>query len=432
MTVWKLMNFFSRPNRQRKRVAVLLLTLALSICWASSAAAEPGNWDDVLKRARGQTVDWFMWGGFPSTNAYVNGFVASRVNELYGIKLRQVPVTDIAEVISKLLVEKQAGKMSGGQADLLWINGENFRTAKRNGLLYGPFADRLPNQVLVDWSQPSVYNDFGEPVENLESPWGSAQVVMVFDSARTPTPPVSMETLLEWVRRHPGRFTYPAPPDFTGSVFVRQVFYHVSGGAAIWQEPMNEKRFTVASEKTYRALRELAPYLWRDGKTYPENPERLSQLFADKEVDFVLNEDLMIRAGRARVFLQDGRVVGGRNLYRPHCIMEIDSIDHTGFRVAAEPFRVSRVQRSTVQIARRDHFRVALRMVASSAYDGGVDRFHDGYHFWLTSDTQPEVMRLTCYGVYAAPIDLYPPTVEEINAALGQIGALRGDGNVVP
>ncbi len=26
-----------------------------------------------------------------------------------------------------------------------------------------------------------------------------------------------------WARRHPGRFTYPAPPDFTGSAFVRQV-----------------------------------------------------------------------------------------------------------------------------------------------------------------------------------------------------------------
>ena len=289
MTVLKLMNFFSQPIRQRCCVAVLLLSLAYSICSASSAVAEPISWDDVLKRARGQTVDWFMWGGFPSTNAYVNGFVASRVSELYGVKLRQVPVTDIAEVISKLLVEKQAGKTTGGQADLLWINGENFRTAKRNGLLYGPFADRLPNQILVDWSRPSVYNDFGEPVENLESPWGSAQVVMIYDSARTPTPPVSMGTLLEWVRSHPGRFTYPAPPDFTGSVFVRQVFYHVSGGAAIWQEPFDEKRFNLASEETYRTLRELAPSLWRDGKTYPENPERLSQLFADKEVDFAIS-----------------------------------------------------------------------------------------------------------------------------------------------
>ena len=135
MTVLNLMNFSSQPRRQHCCMAVLLLSLAFSIFWASSVVAEPISWEDVLKRARGQTVDWFMWGGFPSTNVYVNGFVASRVSELYGVKLRQVPVTDIAEVISKLLVEKQAGKTSGGQADLLWINGENFRTAKRYGLL---------------------------------------------------------------------------------------------------------------------------------------------------------------------------------------------------------------------------------------------------------------------------------------------------------
>jgi ABC-type uncharacterized transport system YnjBCD substrate-binding protein len=128
LTVLKLMNFFSGPNRKPRFVAVVLLSLAFSIFGASFVAAEPISWDDVLKRARGQTVDWFMWGGFPSTNAYVNGFVAPRVSELYGVKLRQVPVTDIAEVVSKLLVEKQAGKTTGGQADLLWINGENFRT----------------------------------------------------------------------------------------------------------------------------------------------------------------------------------------------------------------------------------------------------------------------------------------------------------------
>ncbi|MFO7687387.1 MAG: ABC transporter substrate-binding protein [Desulfobacterales bacterium] len=279
----------SQLTRQRLCAALVLLPLALLLCRVSSVGAEPTHWDDVLKHARGQTVDWYMWGGFPSTNAYVNGFVSARVKELYGITLRQVPVTDIAEVISKLLIEKQAGKTTGGQVDLLWINGENFRTAKRNGLLYGPFAERLPNQGLVDWSRPSVANDFGEPVDNLESPWGSAQVVMIYDSVRTPTPPASMGALLEWVRRHPKRFTYPAPPDFTGSVFVRQVFYHVSGDVAVWQTPANEKRFGEASQETYRTLRDLAPYLWRNGQTYPENPERLSQLFADGEVDFAIS-----------------------------------------------------------------------------------------------------------------------------------------------
>ena len=271
---------------------MLLAATAFLLIAALSAAAPAGaadGWDDIVKRSRGQTVDWFMWGGFPATNAYVNGYVAPRVQELYGITLRQVPVKDIADVVGKLLVEKQAGRTAGGDVDLMWINGENFRTCKRFGLLYGPFADRLPHQRLVDWNKPSVRNDFGEPVDGLESPWGSAQVVMIYDSKRIPDPPRSIAALLDWARRHPGRFTYPAPPDFTGSVFVRHVFYHAAGDVAVWQGPLDERRFEAAAAATYRTLKDLAPFLWREGKTYPETPIRLAQLLADGEVDFALS-----------------------------------------------------------------------------------------------------------------------------------------------
>ena len=278
------------PEKVAQRSTVLVLTACLlSLVLVQPEACRAESWEDIVERARGQTVDWHMWGGFPSTNAYVNGYVAQRVKERYGIRLRQVPVTDISEVVSKILVEKQAGKNSGGKADLLWINGENFRTAKRYGLLYGPFADRLPNQRLVDWSRPSVRNDFGEPVEGLESPWGSAQVVIVYDKQRTPQPPNTMAELLAWIRSHPGRFAYPAPPDFTGSVFVRHVFYHLSGDVNSWQGPFDEQRFKKTADDTFRVLRDLEPFLWRRGKTYPENPERLSQLFADREVDFSIS-----------------------------------------------------------------------------------------------------------------------------------------------
>jgi putative spermidine/putrescine transport system substrate-binding protein len=260
--------------------AVLLIVVGLG------APVQAASWEETLQAARGQTVDWYMWGGFPDTNAYVNGYVAPQVAELYGIKLRQVPVMDISAVVGKILVEKQAGKIQDGEVDLMWINGENFRTMKQNGLLFGPFAHQLPNQNLVDWSKPSVASDFGEPVEGLESPWGSAQVVMIYDTRRTPTPPDSIGELLDWIREHPGHFTYPAPPDFTGSVFVRHIFYHVAGDVDSWQGPFDEKRFEPVAQKTYALLRGLAPYLWREGKTYPEAPERMDQLFADGEIDF--------------------------------------------------------------------------------------------------------------------------------------------------
>jgi len=253
---------------------------------AGAAGADEKPWEAIVAEARGQTVDWFMWGGSPAVNAYVNGYVAEELQSRYGINLRQGPVKDIAEVVGKLVIEKQAGKDSGGNVDLMWINGENFRTCKRNDLLYGPFAHRLPNQKLVNWENPSVRNDFGEPVDGLESPWGSAQVVMIYDTARLPQPPRTVGALLEWIKQNPGRFAYPAPPDFTGSVFVRHIFYHVAGDVQRWQGAFDQAAFERTASETYRVLRELAPYLWRQGQTYPESPVRLNTLFADGEVDF--------------------------------------------------------------------------------------------------------------------------------------------------
>jgi putative spermidine/putrescine transport system substrate-binding protein len=123
-------------------------------------------------------------------------------------------------------------------------------------------------------------------VEGFEAPWGSAQVVMIYDTTRTPQPPRSVAALVDWIRAHPGRFAYPAPPDFTGSVFVRHIFYHVAGGIQAWQGDFDRQAFAKAADQTYKLLRELAPALWRQGTTYPESPVRMAQLFADGEIDF--------------------------------------------------------------------------------------------------------------------------------------------------
>ncbi len=269
-----------------KSVLGIMLSFAVLILLMVEAVAAEPRWEEIVSAAHGQTVEWFMWGGSPAVNAYVNGYVADRLKTQYGITLRQGPVRDISEVVGKLVIEKQAGKDHDGGVDLMWINGENFRTCKKHDLLYGPFAHRLPNQKLVNWDNPSVSNDFGEPVEGLESPWGSAQVVMIYDTARVAHPPRTVGALLDWIRSHPGRFAYPAPPDFTGSVFVRHIFYHVSGDVQRWQGPFDQAAFDRAATETYRVLKDLAPDLWRQGQTYPESPVRLNTLFADGEVDF--------------------------------------------------------------------------------------------------------------------------------------------------
>ncbi len=269
------------------KYAVTFSLLFFLICSQSFAAeTQTLNWNKVVKTAKGQTVDWYMWGGSPAVNKYVNGFLAGNLKKTYNITLRQVPVSDIGEVISKLVVEKQAGKESGGSVDLMWINGENFRTCKSGKLLFGPYAANLPNIKYVDRENPTVANDFGIPVDDMESPWGSAQMVMIYDSARISHPPQSIPALIDWIRNHPGRFAYPAPPDFTGSAFIRHFFYNAAGSVEKWQDDYSEEQLQQAADATYRQLLELKPFLWRQGATYPDSPVRMNTLFADGMIDF--------------------------------------------------------------------------------------------------------------------------------------------------
>jgi hypothetical protein len=147
----------------------------------------------------------------------------------------------------------------------------------------------------------------------------------------------------------------------------------------------------------------------------------------------VINEPVTIPAGRARVFLQGGGVLGQRglgggryNLYEPHCALEIDSVDHDGFIVPAGEYLVTRVERSVVSVVSLDSVKLASSTLAFGPLFQRSDRFHDGFHFWLTSEAMPAVRRLSCFGVYARWPDLAPPSLDEINAAMGGVARLGG------
>jgi putative spermidine/putrescine transport system substrate-binding protein len=102
-------------------------------------------------------------------------------------------------------------------------------------------------------------------------------------------PPMSIGELIEWIKANPGMFTYPAPPDFTGSAFVRHVFYYAAGGAENLLGPFDQAKYDAAASKAWKMLNDLEPYLWREGKTYPANPAALTQLFANTEIAIYFN-----------------------------------------------------------------------------------------------------------------------------------------------
>ncbi len=240
-------------------------------------------WEQVEAAARGQEVRWFFWSGNPTINRYLDEYVIPEADKRYGIKVKRVPVADPALAINRLLGEKKAGK-EDGRIDMVWINGENFRTGKESRLFYGPFADQLPQMKHVDTEDPSIKLDFGVPQEGLESPWSRAQFVMIYDSAKVKEPPRSVAALTKFVQANPGRFTYAAPPDFTGSVFLRHVLYETAGGYDTFKGDFSENVWSKAQAPLFSTLKSWKPHLWSKGQTYPESSSRLHQLYGQGEI----------------------------------------------------------------------------------------------------------------------------------------------------
>ena len=269
-------------------IAATVATMGLSQpVWADSSDGDAlmgMSWDQIVESADGGEVNWFMWGGSDAINQYVTEFIGGILKNRYNITLNRVGISDTVEAVNIVLSEKESGVNDDGSVDMIWINGENFRTMKQGDLAYCGYLDLLPNNRLIDWDNPAIANDFGVPVEGCEVPWSKVQFAFAYDTARTENPPRSVPELIEWAKANPGQFTYPAPPDFSGSVFVRHVFYHAAGGVENLLGDFDQAKFDEVSAKTWEILNDLEPYLWREGQTYPNSINRLEQLFANSEV----------------------------------------------------------------------------------------------------------------------------------------------------
>ena len=278
-----------------------------------------GDWQAILTEARGQTVYWHAWGGDTKINDFI-AWVGVEAAARHGVAIEHVKLAATADAVARVLAEQEAGQTSGGAVDLIWINGENFAAMKTQGLLHGPFADGLPNWPLVDViGKPAFVTDFTLPTMGYESPWAMAQFVFEYDSARLATPPQTLVALVDWVKANPGRFTYPQPPDYLGTTFLKQALYGVTADPAVLQSPVDEASYAAVTAPLWAMLDEMHPFLWRKAAAFPANEPAMGQLLADAEIDiaFAFNPgraSAEIAAGNLpdtmRTFVLEGGTIG--------------------------------------------------------------------------------------------------------------------------
>lgn len=259
----------------RKGIAYLSTLLLCS----QLAVAQDARWQAIEQHAKGQTVWFNAWGGDSAVNNYLD-WVRDEVKRDYAINLRIVHIADAADTVKRIQTEAKAGRTSGGSVDLLWVNGENFRTLKEGGLLRTGWAEQLPNWQYVDTQKP-VREDFSVPVEGAESPWGSAQLTFIARRTQTPQPPQTPQALLDYARQHPGTVTYPRPPDFTGTALLEQFLINLTSYPDALKHPPQEKTFAQVTAPLWRYLDSLHPLLWREGRDFPPSPARMDSMLAN-------------------------------------------------------------------------------------------------------------------------------------------------------
>lgn len=264
---------------------------------------EQYSWSEVVSGAFGQTVHFWAYGDAPVYNDWIDNFLTPNVAQLYGVKLVRVPINATAWAATQLLAEKAAGNNNKGMVDLVWINGNTFSQCRDAGLLYGPWAEKVPNAVNFDFNSAALSLDFGEPTQGFEMPYNSAQIVFAFNPDSTLCPGLatvassgaSLNDLVNWIKSHPGKFTYANPYlDYTGSAFIRHVFYYyVNGGYSQFLTGFNRPLYAEKVGAAFQVLRALNASVYvRGGQPYyPDENEEVDALFGSGDICLTLAYD---------------------------------------------------------------------------------------------------------------------------------------------
>jgi putative thiamine transport system substrate-binding protein len=242
------------------------------------------QWQQTLKAARGQSVYFYAWGGSKAVNEYLR-WATREIAEQYRIRLIHVKVTDPSEPVSRLKAEN--GRTSA--IDLMWVNGENFAYLKQQGFLLGNLWSDIPNSAFLAVDNLPITVDFGEPMDGFEVPWGIGQFNLIAENSVYPQPKISAQSLLDIAKKNPTTVTYPRPPEFHGTTFLKQLLVDLTDADKRLYQLATEQAQNELLPVLWQYLDQLHPHLWQQGKAFPSSAAEQLLLYQQKNLSMAVS-----------------------------------------------------------------------------------------------------------------------------------------------
>jgi putative spermidine/putrescine transport system substrate-binding protein len=251
------------------------------------------NWSQIesLAKQEGKVV-FAIFGGTHEQDVF--NHVCQNFQAKYGIQC-QVVLGDWYSTVQSLIADKQAGK-TVGQYDVVFLWSLPFKMAKENGVVWDVnLREIIPNAKKV----PLLANMFGTdmyPTDGRYIPIVWWQVVMLYRKdilGQWPNAdvPKSLDQLLDWVKKHPGKFTYCDPnKGGSGHTFLMALLYSQYGYDKFSFAGYSEQRahdIMYSPGKSgmnfWDYLNEIEKYMYQPGN-YPQGNVAAIQLFEAGEV----------------------------------------------------------------------------------------------------------------------------------------------------
>ena len=156
---------------------------------------------------------------------------------------------------------------------------------------------KIPNAASVE-AKSAVAQDYAQP-------YRGTTVILAYDSEKVPTPPKTMDELVEWMKANPGRFAYNAPgTGGAGDSFARTSVYNFLPEEAITS---GDEKWVGEWDKGFEFLKSIHPYMYKSGGSivYPNKNQGTLDLLNQGEIDMCPNWADMVLSQRAQGAIKD-------------------------------------------------------------------------------------------------------------------------------
>lgn len=263
-----------------KRLLALILAMLFVITGCNYGNdQEQKQWKLIEQSATGTTVTVVVQHSNEKVIEWLKNEFATFLDTTYEIKLKVVE-QPLVKTIDELSANK-ANEVNSGEYDIIIFESEGFKNALNKGLLYGPFADKLPEvQTSLDMNALNYLYREGISTQNDIVPYGRNELSFIYNQDVFYEKPTTYEELFGLIKTYKGQFTYPNPATSKeGEAFILSVIGQYVDLEPFISGTIDQTKFISAIQPGLDALKAIKPYLKDEGNIYPASTQDMDDLY---------------------------------------------------------------------------------------------------------------------------------------------------------